>query len=123
MKTHRYCDGISRRDFIKAGALGAAGLTLGGYLRLLDAGEVRPRKGKSAIFIYLGGGPTHMDSFDLKPDAPAEVRGEFNPIRTNVPGIDISEHLPKLARCADKFTILRGVSHTLAGHELGTMYL
>ena len=64
-----------------------------------------------------------MDTFDLKPDAPAEYRGEFNPIKTNVPGIEICEHLPKLAQCADKFAILRGVSHTLAAHELGTKYL
>ncbi len=64
-----------------------------------------------------------MDTFDLKPDAPAEFRGEFNPIATNVPGIEISEHLPKLAQCADKFAILRGVSHSLAAHEFGTKYM
>ena len=64
-----------------------------------------------------------MDTFDLKPDAPAEFRGEFNPIKTNVPGIEISEHLPKLAQCADKFAILRGVTHTLGAHELGTEYV
>ena len=64
-----------------------------------------------------------MDTFDLKPDAPEEFRGEFNPIATNVPGIEICEHLPKLAQCADKFAILRGVSHSLAAHELGTKYM
>jgi hypothetical protein len=121
--TMKYCDGITRRDFVKVGALGATGLSLSSYLRLLHAGVAQPAKVKSAIFVYLGGGPTHMDTFDLKPDAPAEVRGEFNPIKTNVPGIEICEHLPKLAQCADKFTILRGVSHSLAGHELGTLYL
>ena len=64
-----------------------------------------------------------MDTFDLKPNAPAEFRGEFNPIKTNVAGVEICEHLPKLAQCADKFAILRGVSHTLAAHELGQEYV
>ena len=81
------------------------------------------RKATSAIFINLAGGPTHMDTFDLKPDAPAEFRGEFNPIATNVSGIEICEHLPKLAKCADKFAILRGVSHTLAAHDWATKYM
>ena len=73
--------------------------------------------------MRLGGGPSHMDTFDLKPDAPETHRGEFKPIATNVDGVQISEHLPKLAKCADKFAILRGVSHTLAAHELGTLYM
>jgi hypothetical protein len=103
--------------------LGATGLTLGGYLRLAQAGEVGAAKAKAAIFVNLAGGPSHMDTFDLKPDSPAEVRGEFNPVDTNVAGVRISEHLPKLAACADKFAILRGVSHTLAAHELGSAYL
>jgi hypothetical protein len=99
-------------------------LTLASYLQLAAAGEVAPNaKAKSGILVYLAGGPTHMDTFDLKPDAPAEYRGEFNPIDTNVPGVRISEHLPNLAKCADKYAILRGVSHTLAAHELGKMYM
>ena len=116
------CDGVKRRDFLKAGALGM-GLSLSGYLRLAAAGEIGPAKAKSAIFINLTGGPSHMDSFDLKPDAPAEYRGQFNPIKTNAPGVEISEHLPNLAKCADKFAVLRGVSHTLGAHELGTEYV
>jgi uncharacterized protein (DUF1501 family) len=116
------CDGVRRRDFLKVGALGA-GLSLSGYLRLAAAGEVDKAKAKSAIFINLTGGPSHMDTFDLKPNAPAEYRGQFNPIKTNVAGVEISEHLPKLAQCADKFAILRGVTHTLAAHELGTEYV
>jgi hypothetical protein len=122
MTSHRYCDGLRRRDFLKVGALGLAGLGLADYLRLAHAGEASG-KAKAAIFVYLGGGTTHMDTFDLKPDAPAEYRGEFKPIPTNVPGIQISEYLPQLARCADAYAILRGVTHTLAGHELGTAYL
>jgi hypothetical protein len=121
--THRYCDGLKRRDFLQIGALGSAGLTLGSYLRMTSGGEVAAAKGKSAIFVYLGGGPPHMDTFDMKPDAAAELRGEFNPIATNVEGLKICEHLPRLAKCANKYAVVRGISHTLAGHELGTSYV
>jgi hypothetical protein len=119
------CDGIPRRDFLRIGALaGIGGLNLPGFLSLASTGGVSANaRAKAAIFVRLGGGPSHMDTFDLKPDAPSTHRGEFNEIATNVPGIRISEHLPKLARCADKFAILRGVSHTLAAHELGTLYM
>ncbi len=123
MATYRTCDGMVRRDFVKVGALAGLGLSLPEYLRRAAAGEIKDAKGKSAIFINLGGGPTHMDTFDLKPDAPEEFRGEFKPIKTNVDGVMICEHLPKLAEVADKFAILRGVSHTLAAHELGTKYM
>src|SRR4029078_9477506 len=116
------CDGVRRRDFLKVGAIGA-GLSLSNFLRLSAAGEVGSARAKAAIFINLTGGPSHMDTFDLKPDAPSEVRGKFSPIKTNVPGVEISEHLPNLAKCADKFAILRGVTHTLAAHELGTEYV
>ncbi|MFO0821006.1 MAG: DUF1501 domain-containing protein [Pirellulales bacterium] len=116
------CDGMQRRDFLKVGVAGT-GLSLASYLRMSEAGEVKAGQTQSCIFINLGGGPSHMDSFDLKPDAPAEYRGAFNPIKTNASGVEISEHLPKLATCADKFAILRGVTHTLAAHELGTVYV
>ena len=123
MAVHRTCDGVRRRDFLKAGFLGGIGLSLANYLRLAEAGEVSGRPATAGIFIDLQGGPSHMDTFDLKPNAPAEYRGQFNPIKTNVPGIEISEHLPLLARCADKYAILRGVSHTLAAHQLGSEYV
>lgn len=122
MTMHRYCDGVKRRDFLKVGALSGFGLSLTNYLQMAQAGQVSKGKATSAIYIRLGGGPTHMDTFDLKPEAPAEYRGDLKPIKTNVPGIEISEKLPLLAKCADKYTILRGVSHTLAAHELGTKY-
>ena len=123
MTIHRTCDGQTRRDFLRVGTLSAAGFTLANYLQLAEAGEVTSTKGKAAIFIDLPGGPSHIDSFDPKPEASDEFRGKFNPIETNVPGIQISEHLPKLAKCADKFAILRGVSHTLAAHRLGQEYV
>ena len=97
--------------------------TLANYLQLAEAGEITSAKGKAAIFIDLNGGPSHIDSFDPKPNAPDNIRGTFKAISTNVSGIQVSEHLPKLAQCADKFTILRGVSHTLAAHRLGSEYV
>jgi hypothetical protein len=124
MAIHRTCDGVKRRDVLKVGALGGLGLTLGQYLRLAEAAEVSGRApAKAAIYINLPGGPTHMDTFDMKPEAPEEYRGEFRPSQSNVPGMDFCEHMPKLLQCADKFTILRGVSHTLAAHNLGAEYV
>ncbi len=124
MRIHKTCDGVKRRDFLKVGVAGGAGLTLANYLRMAEAGEIAEKsRGMSAIFVNLPGGPSHMDTFDLKPNSPSEVRGLFNPIDTNVPGIQISEHLPKLAACMDKFVILRGVSHTLGAHALGQEYV
>ncbi len=123
MTRHLTCDGMRRRDYLKAGVLGVGGLSLANYLQLANAGEVRNAKADRAIFIELPGGPSHLDTFDLKPEAPDTIRGKFKPIETNVLGIQISEHLPNLAKCADKFAILRGVSHTLAAHELGREYV
>lgn len=123
MATFKTCDGMRRRDFIKVGALGVGGLTLGNYLQMAAAGEAGGRTAKAGIFINLPGGPSHMDTFDLKPDAPKEYRGLFNPIKSNVSGVEFCEHLPKLAGCADKFAILRGVSHTLGAHALGQEYV
>jgi Protein of unknown function (DUF1501) len=124
MTTHRYCDGIRRREFVRVGLLSAAGWGLCDYLRLAAAGEIKPdAKATAAIFINLAGGPSHLDSFDPKPDAPVEYRGEFGTIATKVPGIRLCEHLPKLAECADKFALLRGVSHSLTEHQMGTKYL
>lgn len=123
MSSHVFCDGIRRRDFLACGVAGL-GLSLPAFLKGTALGQVHSEAlGKSAIFVQLAGGPSHIDTFDLKPHAPDGIRGEFNPIPTNVPGVEISEHLPKLAQCADKYAILRGVSHTLAAHDLGTKYL
>ena len=123
MALHRTCDGVVRRDFLRLGALGAGGLSLSNYLRWTHAASTRPKGAKAAIFINLPGGPSHMDTFDPKPDAPSEYRGEFNAIKTSVPGIQISEHLPKLAQCMDKYVILRGITHSLAAHKLGQEYV
>jgi uncharacterized protein DUF1501 len=105
----RFCDGVSRRGFLKIGAFGA-GLTLAEMLRLRAlAGERSVTPTKSAIMIYLPGGPSHMDMYDLKPDAPKEFRGEFNPIATNVAGIQICEHMPLQAKMFDKLAVVRSI--------------
>ena len=111
-----------RRDFLKIGALAGAGFALPNYYEASST-DASKGKSKSAIYIRLAGGPSHMDSFDMKPDAPDTHRGEFKEISTNIPGTRISEHLPKMAKCADKYSILRGVSHSLAAHRLGSEYL
>jgi hypothetical protein len=124
MASRSYCDGVSRRDFIRVGALGFLGLNLPGYLRhAAAAAEASKSMDKSAILIYLSGGQTHLDTWDLKPEAPEGIRGEFKPIKTNVSGIEISEHLPNLAKHADKYAILRSVTHNLAAHAPGQMFL
>ncbi len=114
-----YCDGKSRRNFLRIGALGLGGMALPGLLRAEAAAGLRSASNshKSVIMIFLPGGPSHQDMFDLKSDAPAEIRGEFRPLATNVPGIQISEHLPRLARLADKYSIIRSVVGMEDRHE------
>ncbi len=109
----KFCDGMSRRNFLRIGAFGA-GLTLADLLRgqahASTTGTTTQSSGnKSAIMIYLPGGPSHMDMYDLKPDAPAEYRGEFRPIQTNVPGIQICEHFPRQARMFDRMSVIRSI--------------
>lgn len=107
-RNHQFCDGASRRDFLKAGALSIAGLSLADVLRLrAQAGAIGSQK--SVIMIYLPGGPTHLDTYDLKPGAASEYRGEFDPIQTNVPGMEICELMPMQAQIADKLSIVRGM--------------
>src|SRR6266702_7022234 len=97
----RFCDGISRRNFLKIGALGLGGLTLPQLLQAEAQSGVH-RSHKAVIMIFLPGGPSHQDIFDLKMEAPSEIRGEFKPIETNVSGIQSCEHLPKVAKVMDK---------------------
>jgi hypothetical protein len=114
-KSSRFCDGLSRRNFLKIGALGMGGLALPQLLQA-EANTGRGLKQKSIIMIYLPGGPPHQDTFDIKLDAPSEIRGEFRPISTNVPGIQICEYLPKLARIMDKLVVLRSVVGAVDEH-------
>ena len=94
-KVH-FCDGMSRRDFLHAGALSFMGLTLPGFMHAKAHGLVNGAKEKNCIFLFLVGGPSQLDTFDMKPDAPAEIRGPYRPIRTNNPDIQISEIFPGL---------------------------
>ena len=107
-----YCDGVSRRQFLHIGGMGIGGLTLPQLLRNEASANENGGRGKShkaVINIFLPGGPPHLDMFDLKPQAPSEIRGEFAPIRTNVSGIEICELFPKLAQMMDKFAIIRSI--------------
>jgi uncharacterized protein (DUF1501 family) len=103
----RYCDGVSRRSFLKVGALGVGGLTLSQLMRVEAASGKKSHK--SVIMVYLSGGMAHQDTFDLKPNGPAELKGEFKPIPTSVNGIQFGEHVPKLAKCADKLAVIRSL--------------
>ncbi len=115
----RFCDGLTRRDFLKVGSLGAGavGLSLAD-LGLLNAAE--KSKDINCILLFLVGGPSQLDTWDPKPDAPDEIRGPFRPIKTNVPGVEICEHFPLMAKQADRYAILRSVHHKAAPiHETG----
>jgi len=112
----RFCDGFSRRNFLKIGALGFAGLSLPRILRAEAQSGVR-NPHKAVIMIFLPGGPAHQDIFDLKPDAPSDIRGEFKPIKTNVSGIEICELLPLLAKRADRYSIIRSMVGCTGDHD------
>ena len=118
---HRFCDRITRRRMLRVGGTSLlGGLTLPTLLQLqANAATAKPPKAKACIFLMLEGGPSHIDLWDLKPEAPAEVRGPYKPISTVVPGTQISEILPLCAQIADKFTILRSHSHKDNGHQTG----
>jgi hypothetical protein len=118
----RLCDGLSRRDFLQVGTLGVAGLTLADLLRLRAQGATPSRSPKAIIMVYLNGGPSHMDLYDLKPEAPVDYRGEFKPIATNVPGMQICELLPLQARIADKLAIVRNMRFQQNGHTAPELY-
>jgi hypothetical protein len=120
------CHGLSRRSFLQAGSAGLAGLTLPALFRLQAAGVVRERSAaiRSCITIFLVGSPGHLDTWDMKPDAPAEVRGKFKPTATNVPGIRICEHFPLMARMMDRVALLRSLHYnTGATHENGQRWM
>jgi hypothetical protein len=112
----RLCDGLSRRNFLKLGSLALGGLSLADLLRLRAQGKAEDRS-KAVIFVYLWGGPSHIDTYDTKPDAPVEYRGEFKTIQTNVPGFDICELLPLQAKIADKLALIRNLKFNPNFHD------
>ena len=108
-------DGMSRRNFLQAGSLALTGLTVPQLQASKAPAAVRDSEDRHAIFLLLVGGPSQLDTFDPKPDAPSEVRGPFRPIRTNVPGIEITEIFPRTARIMDKVALVRSLNPQLAG--------
>jgi uncharacterized protein (DUF1501 family) len=120
----RNCEGISRRDVLKVGAIGFFGLALPDFLALRSANAATAGlKADSVILLWLAGGPSHLDTFDPKPDAVSEIRGEFAAIETNVSGIRLSEHLPKTAQVMDKVALVRSLTSNIAAHEQASQYL
>jgi hypothetical protein len=124
----RVCEGLTRRQWLRIGGLGAAGLGLSDLLRNPVTARESSRsrswgRGRSCILCFLFGAPTQQDIWDLEPDAPADVRGEFRPIATSVPGIRLGEHIPRIARSAQRFALVRSVqhpdnTHTVAMHHM-----
>jgi hypothetical protein len=120
------CQGYHRRDFLQLGTAGLLGLSLADLLRLEARGapaRAARHKASGVILVWLAGGPATIDMWDLKPEAPEGVRGEFRPIATRAPGVHISEHLPQLAKVMDQCTLVRSVHHNLPEHGIGTAYL
>jgi uncharacterized protein (DUF1501 family) len=118
--TRRYCDGASRRSFLQLGVAGMASVSLPVLFGARQAAAAsKAKKNTSVVLIWLDGGPSHLDLYDMKPDAPAEYRGLWRPIRTNVPGFEISELFPKQARVADKFSLVRSLHHDTGDHFAG----
>jgi hypothetical protein len=120
-RSQALCDGISRRNFLKIGALGATGLSLPNLLALESAAGIK-NSHKAVILIYLVGGPPHQDMFDLKPNAPREIAGPHKPIGTNVPGIEICEMFPRMARMMDKFALIRSLVGAQSDHDAFQCY-
>src|SRR5687767_9768270 len=115
------CNGVSRRDFLKVGTLGAIGLSLPQYLLAKEQGAVDPKDDdRACIMIFNLGAPSHIDTFDMKPEAPAEIRGPFQPIKTKSSDFQVSEIFPRHAQIADKFSLVRSCYHTGAAvHDAG----
>jgi hypothetical protein len=120
-RSHGRCAGVSRRDFLRVGAVGGLGLTLPGLLAQAAGGK--KARAKSVILVFLGGGLSHHDSFDPKPEAPVEVRGKYRPIDTVVPGLRISDMLPRLARVMNLLTLVRSGAHNNDHHETATNWV
>jgi hypothetical protein len=119
-KPVEFCDGLRRRDFLHAGSLSMLGLGLTEMMGLKALGAVDPAKDTNCIMLFLVGGPSQLDTWDMKPNAPVEIRGPYKPIKTNVSGIEISENFPRMARHADKFALIRTLNHTAAAvHDTG----
>ena len=121
-RDHRLCDGISRREFLRVGGLGVAGLSLADVLRADEQSSSSAKRPKSVIYIVLNGGPSHIDTWDPKPDAPAEYRGEFATVPTKLPGVRLCELMPRQAEMLNRLALLRGVRSVENDHFLSEVY-
>ena len=119
----RTCDGFSRREIIQAGGSGLFGLSLPNLLLAESQSLALQPKAKSVIFLLLFGGPSQLETFDMKPDAPEQIRGPFRPIASRTPELLISEHLPHTANVSDKFCVIRTMTHTLNDHSGGGHFI
>lgn len=121
----RLCEGVTRREILRAGAIGLGGLTLPGLLQLQQTAGAPALKAKarSVIMLFLSGGPSQLDMWDLKPGAAEEIRGTFRPIATSVPGLQIGEHLPRMAKLAGKYTVIRSMTHNNPSHPPATYWM
>ncbi len=119
-----YCDRVSRRNLLKVGTFGLGGLSITDFSRLQASGAIRGEAPcKAVILVFLGGGPSHFETFDPKPDAPSEIRGPYGKIGTSVPGIDVCETIPNLAKIAHRYSIIRSCCHTNPGHGGGQRWV
>src|SRR5262245_61371722 len=124
-RTGTTCDGASRRDFLKVGSLGLGGLMLPDLLRARAANKAagKPTKNTSVVWLWLGGGPTHVETFDPKMSAPKEYRSVVGAVKTNVTGVEIGGVFPKMAKCMDQMAIVRSFAHRNSGHGGGTHWV
>src|SRR3954447_19438010 len=125
-RTWTDCEGFHRRDVLRVGVAGLLGLSLPDALRAEALNPPDPRVKKPAtgvIQIWLSGGPATIDMWDLKPDAPEGIRGEFRPIATTAPGVTLCEHMPGLAKVMDRCTLVRSLGHSISAHGPGTIYM
>jgi len=123
-RKQRHCDGMARREFLRVGSLGLAGLSLADLLQAeaLGATSAPAKRSKSLIYVVLAGGPSHIDTWDPKPEAPVEYRGEFSTIATKLPGVRLCELMPRQAEMLDRLTLLRGVQSVENDHYLAEVY-
>jgi hypothetical protein len=117
------CDGVPRRSFLRIGSLGLAGLSLADTLEARGEPGAGRRRADAVILLFMAGGPSHLDTYDMKPDAPADVRGPFRPIRTRVPGLEVSELLPRHVPISPHLSVIRSLTHELSVHDDGTHWL
>src|SRR5262245_48659129 len=114
---------VTRREVLQVGAAGMLGLSLPRLLQAREPGRAHPASADACILIFLNGGPSHLDMWDMKPAAPVEIRGEFRPVATTVPGIQLSEHLPRLSRQMHRCALVRSVHHSVNNAHAAAVYV